>query len=402
MRHCPERLPYARLVGFYPLMGNGFTLPIFEIINSNNDFYIAICSVPGDHAGTIVDFEPISADRDAIKRIKAIAVEPGSKWIDIFLWRKQVFIGSVYSIYNQIESKIDKISSDLPLTLFDIVGSWDSANSIRIGNMALAYLRRNYGNDVANHWLRQTLTRYGYISVARAFYQKHHIILEESDINLEVQRESARSFIIEAILIGEAARFDIELGQAQHDFTRYFIKCFALSATLDVISTSKFPWHTVQRRLSFFAAQIFKKDIMTLSANHVIRDIAKDAIIRYVARNLKSFELDNIMKDLKSDVTHIIRARIEHKGKQDRLSRQKERVNLPIPDSRQRRYAYADDLRRLFFRNDRIISILEEILSDNNSVRSISNKTGISVQEISLLKSEMVSTIINSIITNKN
>lgn len=78
----------------------------------------------------------------------------GSPWIDVFLWKDRVFIGTPSEIWSA-----EQMLSAVPLTGLDIALSIPDQNVTELVKAAHEFMRRRYGADKAEAWRSRTLAR---------------------------------------------------------------------------------------------------------------------------------------------------------------------------------------------------------------------------------------------------
>ncbi|WP_168880013.1 hypothetical protein [Rhizobium sp. P28RR-XV] len=148
------------LTGYLPLRTQGLALPCYASGPNSNVWYCAVCSIDGDHSGTIISFEPFEAD--GIIRLEAEAsrsVSVGDPWHDVLLWNKEVYVGAPAVIIAQFAQVMDQIAEDIPLALLDLAMATDRLDRRQLANGAYGYVRANWGERQADRWQSDNFVR---------------------------------------------------------------------------------------------------------------------------------------------------------------------------------------------------------------------------------------------------
>jgi hypothetical protein len=148
------------LAGYLPLRTQGLALPCYASGPNSNVWYCAVCSIDGDHSGTIISFEPFEAD--GIIRLEADAsrsVSVGDAWHDVLLWNNEVYVGAPAVIIAQFAQLMDQIAEDIPLALLDLAMATDNLDHRRLASGAYDYVRANWGDRQADRWQSDNFVR---------------------------------------------------------------------------------------------------------------------------------------------------------------------------------------------------------------------------------------------------
>jgi phytoene synthase len=159
-----------------PLTSNGFALPCFRKSLRPNIWYLATCSVPGDHQGTIEAFEPFSSDDiQPISRRRVQDLKVGDPWHDVFLYNSVYFIGRPKELWKKIDPIRDAIRHEAPLSLLDLAIAADTVEQNQLAANAFSYLEKRFGPEKARTWRRDILVRQSVILGFRRVIVMHQI-----------------------------------------------------------------------------------------------------------------------------------------------------------------------------------------------------------------------------------
>lgn len=146
------------LSGYVKLTEHGYTLPCFSKTLQPNAWYVAVCSVSGDHLGTIAGFDLYeSGEIMGLAHGLVRTLEIGDPWHDVFLWDGHVHVGTAEELWDELESDRGQIAATAPITLLDLALNAGRGDQKALATAAFDYLEHRYGTDKAESWCRETL-----------------------------------------------------------------------------------------------------------------------------------------------------------------------------------------------------------------------------------------------------
>lgn len=148
-----EDISELLLAGFVPLRAQGLALPCYASGPLSNAWYCAVCSVDGDHTGTVTGFEPFESD-DIIRlpAAAARAVSIGDPWHDVLLWKGEFHVGTPAIIIAQLGETAAELAAEAPLTLLDLAMAGDGLDRAALAATAYAHVRAQWGEAEADRW----------------------------------------------------------------------------------------------------------------------------------------------------------------------------------------------------------------------------------------------------------
>lgn len=155
-----EDMSELLLGGYLPLRAQGLALPCYASGPLSNAWYCAICSVDGDHAGTVIGFEPFEAD-DIVRLPPAAArtVSIGDPWHDVLLWKGEQHVGTPAIIVAQLGEGVAELAAEAPLTLLDLAMASEELDRGALAATAFAYVQAQWGEAEAVRWQSDGFTR---------------------------------------------------------------------------------------------------------------------------------------------------------------------------------------------------------------------------------------------------
>jgi hypothetical protein len=148
------------LCGYVVLSEPGFALPCYAHSALANTWYVARCSVPGDHLGNIVAFDRFtSADIQRLPPHSIRQVHLGSQWCDVFLGRGGHFVGNPFEIWDAIRSDRIELSKLAPLSFLDAAIAAESPEWGDLATNAYGYLQTRFGESKAKMWRTENFIR---------------------------------------------------------------------------------------------------------------------------------------------------------------------------------------------------------------------------------------------------
>ncbi len=141
------------LVGYVPLAGSGFALPCFATDPRPNAWYLARCSVDGDHAGKVVGFDPYRDEHvhllpDPLQR----PVREGDPWTDVFLWEGRALVGTAVEMFAELGAELPRMQETIPISLLELALAAGEGNVAGRAETARARLERDHGAEAAAEW----------------------------------------------------------------------------------------------------------------------------------------------------------------------------------------------------------------------------------------------------------
>lgn len=194
-----EGITELSVVGYVPLKDRGFALPCFASGPRPNTWYTAVCSVDGDHGGSIVGFETFeSEDICELPTDLQVRASVGDRWLDVFLWDGAIFVGLAEAVWNSVSSLHDTIAEAAPLTLLDLALVADRENAWKLVDVAFEFISARFGEEKASTWRRDTLVRQQALILLRQIAVDAGMAAEEvSDLNqIEINETDAGQFSI--------------------------------------------------------------------------------------------------------------------------------------------------------------------------------------------------------------
>ncbi|MCQ8782155.1 hypothetical protein [Mangrovibrevibacter kandeliae] len=148
-----EDIPELLLAGFVPLRAQGLALPCYASGPLSNAWYCAVCSIDGDHTGTVIGFEPFESD-DIIRLPAAAArtVSIGDPWHDVLLWKEEFYVGTPAIIIAQLGETAAELAAEAPLTLLDLAMAGEGLDRAALAATAYAHVRAQWGEAEADRW----------------------------------------------------------------------------------------------------------------------------------------------------------------------------------------------------------------------------------------------------------
>lgn len=146
------------LRGYSSLTRSGFALPCYASGDGLNTWYLAVCSRPGDHRGTVAGWETFTDDH-----IQALPVELrrvirlGDPWTDIFLDDGRPMVGTPVEILGSTPATLERIAETAPLSALDLALAADAEDASKWLAAARSYVERRHGPGQAPKWLEATV-----------------------------------------------------------------------------------------------------------------------------------------------------------------------------------------------------------------------------------------------------
>lgn len=148
------------LIGYSPLMAEGFALPCFAIAPQSNSHYTAICTIDGDHNARVAGFESFElADVHFLPSEQQRSIKIGDLWQDIVLWDGKTYVGTPSDIWEALQPMRDSLAKKIPITLLDLSLQAAPDEARELTPIAISYVRKHYGDLRANKWKLESLLR---------------------------------------------------------------------------------------------------------------------------------------------------------------------------------------------------------------------------------------------------
>src|SRR5689334_12948780 len=109
------------LAGYVQVFAEGFALPCYAASPRANIWYVAICSVDGDHTGTITGFELFDANEvQPLPKELQRKIRIGAFWHDVFLWAGDPHVGVPATILYELAAEVGDVAAEAPISLLDL------------------------------------------------------------------------------------------------------------------------------------------------------------------------------------------------------------------------------------------------------------------------------------------
>jgi hypothetical protein len=160
------------LAGHAPLRAQGFSVPCYVTRPGANRWYVALCSIDGDHAATIIGFEPFDGDVTELSSPSQRVVTVGNPWHDVLVWNGVTHVGTPEIILEQLDDQLEEIAQKAPLTLLDLSVAVDAPDLPVRQAAAYRYLETRFDKTVADHWQAELFVRQRTMIEARRLVRK--------------------------------------------------------------------------------------------------------------------------------------------------------------------------------------------------------------------------------------
>ncbi len=148
------------LSGYVRGFENGFALPCYATGSQANIWYVAICSVDGDHSGTITGFSLFDTERVLkLPEAQQRKIAVGAQWQDVFFWADKAYVGLPADILRDLHAHVEEIASEAPISLLDLALSSGEGDVCGLVQTAFEHINRRYGAEMADTWFREMLVR---------------------------------------------------------------------------------------------------------------------------------------------------------------------------------------------------------------------------------------------------
>ncbi len=149
------------LIGYGKLTEHGFALPCFGHTVGANTVYVARSSRPGDPLAPIAAFEPYEAEelRPYPRDKGHHKAKVGDPWIDVFLWKGNLFAGAKPDIWIAVKGIRDDIAAHAPLSLLNLAEGVAGLSTGPLARAAFAWLEAHRGVKAASEWRVETYLR---------------------------------------------------------------------------------------------------------------------------------------------------------------------------------------------------------------------------------------------------
>lgn len=158
MTIAEENLEELLLAGYAPLSASGFALPCYAARRGANEWYVARCSISGDHDGLIDGFDLYEGgDVRLLPEKLERLVRVGDRWIDVFLWCGVPFVGSATEVWTQLTPQLNEALERSPLSFLALALAAGREDVRTLAAAAIGYLEVSFGSDLASEWHRDNL-----------------------------------------------------------------------------------------------------------------------------------------------------------------------------------------------------------------------------------------------------
>ena len=149
------------LIAYEQVAHHGFALPCFGHARGANTLYVARALRPGDPTAPIEAFELYDTDDMQVlpPDKERHNVKVGSPWVDVFLWRGGVYVGTKPEIWRALADLRDDIGAHAPLTLLNLAEGVPGEASDVLARNAFAWLKQRRGSRLAADWQTETYLR---------------------------------------------------------------------------------------------------------------------------------------------------------------------------------------------------------------------------------------------------
>lgn len=187
-----EDIPDLLLAGYVPLRAQGLALPCYASGPLSNAWYCAVCSIDGDHTGTVIAFEPFESD-DIVLLPAAAArtVSIGDPWHDVLLWKEEFHVGTPAIIIAQLGGAAAELAAEAPLTLLDLAMAGDGLDRAALAATAYAHVRAQWGEAEADRWQSDGFARQQLMLEARRLLAASGVAGAGIVRGIEVERTGA-------------------------------------------------------------------------------------------------------------------------------------------------------------------------------------------------------------------
>ena len=169
----------------------GLSLPCYITRPGANRWYVAVCTIDGDHAAKIAGFEPFDGDVTLLPASSQRLVAVGDPWHDVLVWNGLEHVGTPDIILAQLGGELDDISKNAPLTLLDLAVAVDTPDLPERAGAAYRYLEARFDQKMADHWQCELFVRQRTLVELRRLVRKPRSSAVAAAIRLiEVTRNS--------------------------------------------------------------------------------------------------------------------------------------------------------------------------------------------------------------------
>lgn len=182
------------LVAYERLTDHGLALPLFCSSPGANALYIAVPSRPGDPTAHIKAFELYSTSEATALDVQLFrSAVAGGSWIDVFIWRNIVHVGTRAELWEVTASSHDEMERVSPLSLLALAEGVDRSEIARCAAVAYNWLAQDWGRKIADRWrVDSYLTRLARRDLIKRYSGselRHHVFDVLDSIRLD-QHES--------------------------------------------------------------------------------------------------------------------------------------------------------------------------------------------------------------------
>ena len=149
------------LIAYEKITNHGFALPCFGQAHGANTLYVARSLRPGDPTAPIAAFEFYQTDNAHMlpPAQERHGVKTGDSWVDVFLWRGNIYVGTKPEIWRSLGDLRQEIEAHAPLTLLNLAEGVTGEVSDLLARGAFTWLEQRRGTQLAADWQTGTYLR---------------------------------------------------------------------------------------------------------------------------------------------------------------------------------------------------------------------------------------------------
>ena len=149
------------LIAYEQGADHGFALPCFGQAHGANTLYVARSLRPGDPAAPIAAFEFYETDNAQMlpPAQERRSVKVGDPWVDVFLWRGNIYVGTKPEIWRALGDLCQEIEAHAPLTLLNLAEGVPGEVRDALARGAFEWLEQRRGTRLAVDWQTETYLR---------------------------------------------------------------------------------------------------------------------------------------------------------------------------------------------------------------------------------------------------
>lgn len=163
--------PTMTLMAYDLVADHGLALPLFASSASSNALYVPTPSISGDPKTKIFGFELYSSSSaEKLEHFHHRNALVGSTWIDVFVWRGDIHVGTRADLWKITQPMHDEIAIEAPFTLLTLAEGADRQERVRCARLVHNWLNQRWGAEKAARWqISSYLSRIARLDVGRRF-----------------------------------------------------------------------------------------------------------------------------------------------------------------------------------------------------------------------------------------